>query len=189
MLIAEAKRALLPGPLRFDLARNRPKTTKDLFERIESFARGEEDELRVQEEAALLGKKQSKNKQVSQGEEQKVENTNKPWKKFKHDYKQERKKQINFIGDGSHNGEGFFRQEGKGKNNWDNSKGGKSYWGNLVEVEDNDGILSKEEEDGRIMEEVEDEKVRKIKANSVKRMAQVVIPRRNVLANFVKFMG
>jgi hypothetical protein len=83
MLIASAKRALLPGPLRFDLARNRPKTAKDLFERMESFARGEEDELRVQaEEAALLGKKQTKNKQVSLGEEQKAENIAKPWKKI-----------------------------------------------------------------------------------------------------------
>ncbi len=58
MLIAAAKRALLPGPLRFDLARNIPKTAKDLFERMESFTKGEEDKLRVQEEeVALLGKK------------------------------------------------------------------------------------------------------------------------------------
>lgn len=79
MLIAAAKRALLPGPLRFDLARNRPKTAKDLFERMESFARGEEDGLRMQaEEAALLGKKISKNKQAFQAEEQKGENTSKP---------------------------------------------------------------------------------------------------------------
>lgn len=61
-----------------------------MFENIESFTREEEDELRLQaEEAALLGKKQPKNKQVSQGDEQKGENSDKPWKKFKQDYKHE----------------------------------------------------------------------------------------------------
>ncbi|BAD87978.1 hypothetical protein [Oryza sativa Japonica Group] len=64
----------------------------------------------------------------------------------------------------------------------------KAIGGNLVEVEANGGILAVEEEDGGIIEEVEDKKVKKIKANSFKHMAQVVIPRRNVIANFVKFM-
>ena len=44
-------------------------------------------------------------------------------KKFKNDYKQDQKKQVNFIGDDSNNG------EGKGKRQWENTRGGRNNWG------------------------------------------------------------
>lgn len=64
----------------------------------------------------------------------------------------------------------------------------KAIGDNLVEVEASGRILVVEEENGGIMEKAEDEKVKKIKANTVKHMAQGHTQQKNAIASFVKSM-